>query len=167
MSAFIRTFKDAAASVIAECNELHHVWVSDQDEPKETLHIPATDPNGYDITLECWGYGLYPRAGGWRGAPWDVTGWPLNRFAASVTDFLFAALSPEGELQVFYSDGTPCKWVLRTLYEGAWVSDPYKLPSVRCSKHDDIIVFRNSTLPPNRAMQRTVTGGASPTGFCR
>ena len=73
--------------------------------------------------MVCETYGLYPYAGEWHGAPWDVTVWPPVALAHAVTEFLKTVLSRDSTLQVHYSNDRPFKWVLHYRDEGQRVSD--------------------------------------------
>jgi hypothetical protein len=63
-------FRIANAGLDANPRILHQ-WSSGH-RGKRTLRIPKADERGFDVTIECQTYGLYPSADEWHGAPWDV-----------------------------------------------------------------------------------------------
>jgi hypothetical protein len=84
---------------------------------RDLLVIPKQRPDGFEVRLECYDYGVYPSAGGWHGGCWDVTIWEPEELARSLREFISSVLT-DAVLLVHESNGKPYKWVLEHQYEG-------------------------------------------------
>ncbi len=155
MSEFISAFKEVAEKVTRDCPSNKCEWTSEPNKPKETLTIHKLDENGFDVRLECESYGLYPFAGGWHGAPWDVTITSLDEFKKDAESFMRSILSPSSQLRIRYTNGRAYRWMLSyTLLGkpqieevGLFFYNYFGAKSERC--------FSNTHLPPNKSSERT------------
>ena len=145
---FIDAFRLAAKDVLAECPELWHEWIDAPDRPKSTLLIPVPHEGGFEIRMECESYGLYPSAGPWQGAPWDVQAWSPDELHASVSEFLRSVLSTDSELVVMLASGVPYKWRFKYRYEGELAEEEGRRFFFNWFGTRTESSLRNSVLPP-------------------
>jgi len=89
------------------------------------LRIPKADDGGFDVTIDCQTYGLYPFAGDWHGAPWDVNTpkMSLDDICRDCLGFVRSLLCADSRLTVSYSNGRPFRWVLTYPVGGRSVND--------------------------------------------
>ena len=115
--AFYRT----ASDVLARHPEIKHSWTFNEKKQRRELLIPKAEPTGFDVGVNCETYGLYPWAGDWVGAPWDVADPdPVEKRFEQVLALLRILISPESRLRrvskgriqagVFVDFVTPTGW---------------------------------------------------------
>jgi hypothetical protein len=152
MSDFTNAFRTAAQSVLDECPDAHYEWITTPDASKLTLRVRASSVEGFDVVLECYGYGLYPKAGDWFGGPWDVTMWSPEKLTTSVQEFLRSVLSQDAELEVHYANDKAFRWILHHTFERQRFSDVRRRLLADWLGQRTVRKFRNSLLPPNPAL---------------
>jgi hypothetical protein len=112
-------FERQARAVLAEHPELAAQWSVISKGAGRQLFIPKSEPSGFDITVQAETYGLYPFAGDWHGAPWELS--PRDRrsiktqiddLCAEFLGFVRTMLSTDATLYVHYSNDRPYRWVL-------------------------------------------------------
>ncbi len=119
VSGFDTAFKNAVETVLSHAPHVRHEWVSES-----TVKFFASSPDGFDVSLVCESYGVYPYAGEWHGPPWDSTVWEPPALRAEVERFLRSVLSPAASLEVHYSNERPYKWRLHQQVTGdAWFEE--------------------------------------------
>jgi hypothetical protein len=108
------TFYQLARERLVKYPHIEHEWLGPDAKGKRVLSIPKGDDNGFDIRLVCEMYGLYPYAGDWHGAPWDVNtpNTTLEKICEDCLGFIRSILSPDGMLTVIYAGKKPRKWIL-------------------------------------------------------
>ncbi len=150
MTSLPETFFRMASTRLSEYPDLHHQWSGPERDGKRVLRIPKIDDSGFDVTIECETYGLYPFADGWHGAPWDAPHDSKTTNEAVCEDcfgFLRSILCPDASLTIWYTSGKPYKWILSYLWNDTWIN--HKTPSLffnyfgRREKR----VFQNRHLP--------------------
>jgi len=152
MSDFIKAFRSAVESVLSDYPEVQVELISDNEKPKEVAIIKRIDNDGFNVTLECFSYGLYPSADGWIGAPWDVTVWGNSELEKSVREFLYSVLSTYGKLEIFYSNGKAYKWILHFKHEGERSFEIEKTTFYNWFGNKSSRVFQNRTLSEDKCI---------------
>ena len=144
VSEFIEAFRSAATSVLAENPAIPVEWLSNP----VSLRVFPSSETGFEVRLVCETYGLYPYAGEWHGAPWDVTVWEPESLSRVVNEFLRSVLSPDSALEVHYSNGKPFKWILLHCYEGQKVSEETGLLFFNWFGRRSLRRFQNEWMAP-------------------
>jgi hypothetical protein len=147
------TFFEMAQQVIDRHPTLVHAWISGPSG-KRTLTFPAASPEGFNVTIQCETYGLYPSAGSWHGAPWDVntSGMTISEICEDCLGFVRSALCTDSSLEVWYSNKRPFRWVLSYPLEGRLVSDRVGLLVFNYLGRRSVRRFQNSHLPPRESV---------------
>jgi len=89
----------------------------------DVMYIPAQVPNGFDISLECFDYGVYPSSSvGWHGGSWDKTVIEPEELKKLIPEFIDSILN-NAVLEVVSSNGRAFKWRLNVDCDGQrdWV----------------------------------------------
>jgi len=96
-------------------------------EDSEELIIPAQHENGFDISLECYEYGIYASSSvGWHGSCWDRTVIEREEAKELVSEFIESILN-NAVLEVYYSNGKLYKSRLNFQSEGSEATEEMTL----------------------------------------
>ena len=83
------------------------------------LFIPKQDLSGFDVIVQAETYGLYPFAGEWHGAPWELSpnghrprDQQIEELCVQFLGFIQTLLSADSILEVHYTGRLPFRWVL-------------------------------------------------------
>jgi hypothetical protein len=158
---FPETFFGMASTALAAHPDLKHEW-SNGAMASRTLKIPKSDAEGFDVTIVCHSYGLYPYADDWHGAPWDVTTpqTSLNEMCRDCLGFVRSLLCEDSSLTVSYTNGRPYRWVLRYPMGGKAIDDRMGLLLFNPFGRRSIRVFRNKHLPVRERSSDAAQQGA-------
>jgi len=96
--------------------------VLESTEERDLLIVPQQREKGFEFRLECFDYGVYPTAAGWRGGCWDVTVYTADNLREALDAFLKSLLN-DAVLEVRLSNARPYKWILHYCFDGARVAD--------------------------------------------
>lgn len=119
MNAFRETFR-CVIEEMAPMQGLKPVWTRGDD--LDVVVFPKQCPDGFEVRLECFDYGVYPLAEGWHSGAWDVTVWKPEELKRSLREFINSVVV-DAVLHVHESNGKPYKWVLEYQFEGKRISD--------------------------------------------
>lgn len=125
-------------------------WLGPEKDGKRTLRIPKADEQGFDVTIECESYGLYPFCDGWHGAPWDAPHDSKTTDEGVCEDclrFLHLILCPDATLTVWYTSGKPYKWVLSYPWRGHRANDDARSLFFNYFGRREKRMFQNRHLP--------------------
>ena len=115
MTSLPDTFFRMASAKLSDYPSIKTRWSGPERDGKRILLIPKADDRGFDVTIECETYGLYPFANGWHGAPWDAphdSKTTAEEICEDCLGFLRSVLCPDATLTVWYTAGKPYKWIL-------------------------------------------------------
>lgn len=143
---FVDAFVRAASEVLRDIPKEAYSWAGNAEQPPACLTIKAS-PGGFPVELQCETYGVYPKALGWHGPPWDVTVYLPEAMAETAKEFLRSVLSPKSSLEVHRSNGKPYKHVLRYVFDEELVAD---VEATRCYNwfgDKTVEIARNTWLP--------------------
>jgi hypothetical protein len=148
MNEFRETFRATANSLT---DGIIVPAIMDFGDDSDKLTIPAQNPNGFDIELECFDYGVYPTSStGWHSGAWDVTVLKPKELEASLTEFIYSVLN-DAVLDIFYSNKKPHKWVLHLQFEGERIFDETGLILFNWLGKRNQISYSNGNKQPNQA----------------
>jgi hypothetical protein len=149
------TFFRMAKAVLDGNPQISHQWSSGH-RGKRTLSIPKADDRGFDVTIECETYGLYPFADGWHGAPWDINTpkMSVEEICQDCLGFVRSLLCADAKLTVHYSNNRPFRWVLTYPFGGRPVSDRAGLFLFNYFGRRTTGEFQNHHLPRREAEQK-------------
>lgn len=145
------TFFQVVSARLADHPQLKHQWSGPEKSGKRVLRIPKADDTGFDVTIECEPYGLYPFADGWHGAPWDAPHDAKTRNEAVCEDclgFLRSVLCADATLTIWHSSGRPYKWILSYPVGGTRASDETGVIFFNYFGKREQRVYQNRHLPP-------------------
>jgi len=153
------TFFRMAEDTLRVQPEVAHEWSSGR-RGKRTLRIPKGDDGGFDVTIACETYGLYPFAGDWHGAPWDVNtpNMSLDDLCRDCLGFVRSLICADSTLTVYYSNGRPFRRVLTYPLSGQSVNDRVGLLVFNYLGRRTMREFQNHHLP-RRETEATPSGG--------
>jgi hypothetical protein len=149
-SHLIETFSGSAKSFSAQFPFLNARLDAEPKRNRMVLTIPKQNAHGFDVALECETYGLYPTAGDWHGAPWDVTtpGSTEISLVECAFGWMKGALSPTSRLRVLSASGRPYCWKLEYRDGEVWrLAEAVGLPLWRFWGSRSEQVFQNHHLP--------------------
>ena len=119
MNVFRETFRNTVE--VATINmAVPPQWEKSND--KDLVILPKQNPDGFEVRIECFDYGMYPYADGWHGGCWDVTVWEPKELKETLTEFITSIIN-DAVLTVNYSNHKPHKWALHYLDNGQRVFD--------------------------------------------
>ena len=145
------TFFRMALARLEEYPHLKHRWSGPEKGGRRILQIPKADEDGFDVTIECETYGLYPFADGWHGAPWDA---PRNskttneEVCEDCLGFVRSVLCPDATLTVWYTSGKAYRWILSYPWGNTRSNDETGSLFFNYFGHRERRVFQNRHLPP-------------------
>jgi hypothetical protein len=143
------TFFRVAEGALSGHPTVRHQW-SSGPRGKRTLTIPRADEAGFDVTIQCETYGLFPFAGHWHGAPWDANtpGRSLEDVAKDCLGFVRSLICADSRLTVHYANARPFRWVLQYPFGNRRVEDRVGLFIFNYFGHRTVRELQNRHLPP-------------------
>jgi len=149
---FVEVFRDVAEPILIRHPQLRFDWKNHPKAKAYTLRILKNSPTGFDVGVEVQTYALYPFAGDWRGAPWDVTT-PDTTLIAMCNyslGLLRSLLSTDTRLKARCAGGRPYKWAVEIAGPSGWKMHEASLKVIFfnywATRSEQF--FQNDQLPP-------------------
>ncbi|MFB3897695.1 MAG: hypothetical protein ACE14V_15490 [bacterium] len=144
-----KIFENCAKSILEKYPNIQTKW-DDNGTKRSRLTIYKQDENGFDIIVEAETYGLYPFAGGWHGAPWEIgpTDTTPEKLCEQFMGFIRSLLCTDAMLEVKYASGFSYKWILTYPTEQGIESEVTGLLFYNYFGKRTNRIFQNQHLPP-------------------
>ena len=114
-------FLEVVKPILERHPTLSHALLINEKRPRVELIIHKQSEDGFDVGVVCEAHGVYPWAGNWHGAAWDMTTphaeGNLQQTCETCLGFVRTLLSPDARLRVQYKGGQPCHWIVE-LFDG-------------------------------------------------
>ena len=148
-SHLIETFTTMAEAALSKHGHLVWKWAENEKRTNKTLTITRQNEDGFDVGVVCKTYGLYPTAGEWHGAPWDIgLGTTAESQAQDCLNFVRTLLCPDSRLKVLTRNGKPYRWRIEINDGKEWKLDhEVGLLFFRFFGRRSEVVFQNHHLP--------------------
>ncbi len=124
-SELVTAFSEVAEKFLADHPSLQFAWKDESEKLRRTLTIFKRAESEFDVGVCCETYGLYPLAGDWHGAPWDISTPKTTPsiLARDCIGWVHFALTPAARLRVKTSNGLPYKWLFEYQEASNWKID--------------------------------------------
>lgn len=155
-------FEHHARAILADHPALNARWKTISKGVGRELLIPKRDSTGFDVRVEAELDGLYPFAGAWHGAAWELspsdtraTDTRTAELCVEFLGFIRTLLCEESSLRVHYAGRWPFKWELFYETEDGRQSETCGLLLFNYFGRRSVQEFENHHLPRRYAVAAT------------